>query len=104
MTDVFYEKEDGVDTTTDLYKRWLRDLLHEVAYVAVKFTKKDGSDRTMLCTLNESNLPEFAKPADPINGEEPKVINYSDEALRVFDVDKQEWRSFRWDSIQSVAY
>ena len=28
---------------------------------------------------------------------------YSDETQRVFDVDKGEWRSFRWDSVQAVV-
>lgn len=63
--------------------------------VNVSFTKKDGSARDMLCTLLESNIPSDKRP----KSEGTKV---SDDAVRVFDVEKQEWRSFRWDSIKSV--
>jgi len=63
--------------------------------ITVSFTKKDGSNRDMLCTLAESLIPEDKKP-------KTENTKFSDDALRVFDLDKQEWRSFRWDSIKTV--
>lgn len=63
--------------------------------VTVSFTKKDGSSRDMLCTLAESLIPADKRP-------KTENTKFSDEALRVFDLDKQEWRSFRWDSIKTV--
>lgn len=63
--------------------------------VTVSFTKKDGSSRDMLCTLAESLIPSDKRP-------KTENTKFSDEALRVFDLDKQEWRSFRWDSIKTV--
>lgn len=63
--------------------------------VTVLFTKKDGTDREMLCTLAESLIPSDKRP-------KTENTKFSDEALRVFDLDKQEWRSFRWDSIKTV--
>jgi hypothetical protein len=63
--------------------------------ITVSFTKKDGTDREMLCTLAESLIPSDKRP-------KTENTKFSDEALRVFDLDKQEWRSFRWDSIKTV--
>ena len=81
---------DFTDQTTQnsLKERLLYETLQ------VSFTKKDGSERVMRCTLNEQLLPE----------KESKTNSRSipTTSLAVFDVDKQEWRSFRWDSINQV--
>lgn len=77
-------------------QEWLTGILREFV-VEVKFTKKDGTERVMQCTLQESSIPETAKP----KGSNRAV---SDESLRVFDTEKNEWRSFRWDSIKSVKF
>ena len=63
--------------------------------VLITFTKKDGTDRDMWCTLAEASIPEDKKPKS-------ENTKFSDDALRVFDLEKQEWRSFRWDSIKNV--
>ena len=77
-------------------KDWLIGLLKS-EIVELTFTKKDGTERVMQCTLQESSIPETAKP----KGSNRAV---SDESLRVFDTEKNEWRSFRWDSIKSVKF
>ena len=61
---------------------------------SVKFTKVDGSERDMKCTLLSEHLPaeEAAKGVRPDN---PNV-------LAVWDLEKNEWRSFRVDSVQNV--
>lgn len=90
--------------TTPEFKQKLKDALHvKDNSVTVNFVKKDGSNRAMLCTLVQELIPEEKrpKPAEPKEGEEPRVTVYSDEVLRVFDTEKQEWRSFRWDAITS---
>ena len=61
--------------------------------VEVEFTKKDGTDRKMLCTL--INIPAEHQPKSD--------IEYAVNTLRVFDLDKQGWRSFRLDSVKSVV-
>ena len=77
-------------------KDWLKKLLQD-EIVTISFTKKDGTKRDMKCTLSESKIPsEFA----PKGSEKAK----SDEVLPVFDVEKQEWRSFRWDSINKIQF
>lgn len=78
------------------FKHWVKGLLHE-GTVRVAFTKADGSERIMQCTLQESSIP-----ADKI----PKGVRTvtSEETQRVFDTEKQEWRSFHWDSVKAVEF
>lgn len=54
----------------------------------VTFTKKDGSLREMECTLIPQMIPEVS--GNP---------SYSSVITTVFDLEKDQWRSFRNDSI-----
>jgi hypothetical protein len=58
----------------------------------VVFKKADGSIREMQCTLAEYLLPET-------KGTGRKS---SKDVLVVFDLEKEEWRSFRTDSVIEV--
>lgn len=72
-------------------KETLRDGVHQVV-----FTKKDGTERTMTCTLSESIIPQEHRPKE---GSTHKV---NDAVLAVFDVEKQGWRSFTVADVKSV--
>ena len=72
-------------------RKWLTNLLNEYV-VEVTFTKKDGTERVMNCTLQEDYLPETTGVGRAA----------SLDAVSVYDVDKEDWRSFRWDSIKAV--
>lgn len=61
----------------------------------VVFTKVDGSERTMLCTLKPDLLPEVQTS----KSEEKRTEALS--ALRVFDLEKKDWRAFRVDAVKS---
>ena len=77
-------------------KNWLLTLLREQE-ITVKFVKKDGSEREMLCTLSESKIP--AEKA-------PKGVERtgSGDVVPVFDIENQVWRSVRWDSITGIHF
>ena len=68
----------------------------EQSVVEITFTKKDGTERVMNCTLDGEYLPEL------------ELMTFVDkdqlkrDSLPVFDVDADGWRSFRWDSIKAV--
>lgn len=69
--------------------------------VMVEFTKVDGTIRKMLCTLAATLIPEEAQPkveAETIETPEDPAPP-APAACRVYDLEKQAWRSFRWDSI-----
>lgn len=59
----------------------------------VRFTKVDGTERTMRCTLVESNIPADKRPKEGTTG------GTAGSAIRCFDLDIGEWRSFRLDSV-----
>jgi len=58
----------------------------------ITFTKVNGEERVMDCSLQEHIIP----PTDAKNRKE------NEEVLPVFDINKGEWRSFRLDSIIKV--
>lgn len=62
----------------------------------VVFTKSDGTERTMKCTLKEDFLPAIQSASV-----KSKVRNNPD-VLAVWDIDNNGWRSFRMDSILEV--
>jgi hypothetical protein len=75
----------------------LNDILFvlQKANVEVVFTKKDGSERKMLCTLNEQFIPQEHKPKNTGTTKKNKDI------VSVYDV-KKGWRSFNINSVKSV--
>ena len=66
----------------------------------VVFTKKDGTEREMRCTLNPSLIPKEKYPQSTVSEESSSATGST---VRVFDIEKQEWRSFRWDSIKQFT-
>ena len=62
--------------------------------VNLSFTKvKDGEVRKMRATMKMENIPEDKRPKTD------KPPANEDVACRVFDLDLNEWRSFRYDSL-----
>jgi len=70
-------------------------LKHQV--VDIQFKKKDGTVRKMSCTLMSEMLPEQTDIEEHIQRKA-----YNPDILSVFDVEKDGWRSFRWDSLLTV--
>ena len=64
--------------------------------IEVTFTKVDGTERKMNCTLNYEHISEDMKPLNLVKGE--KIMENLD-ILKVFDTDKQDWRSFRVENV-----
>ena len=75
-------------------------LFDENAKVRVKFTKKNGDERIMLCTKNMDLIPPEFHPKPLAEGEEPKPL--SEVVCNVFDLESNGWRSFRFDSVITV--
>lgn len=75
--------------------KYLRDGVCEV-----KFTKIDGTERLMRCTLNETLIPRNMMPSA---GEADYNERNQNNECRVFDVDIQQWRAFRFDRLISAT-
>lgn len=99
-----YQEAD--DTGKTVIRDWVRSLLQK-GPITVTFVKADGTVRDMKCTLDWQHIPEDKQPkATPVDGivKESKQRKEPDvHSLRVFDVDKQEWRSFRFDRLQKIT-
>ena len=121
--------EEGVEK--DLAREDIVELLYnDVA--TVTFTKKDGSERVMECTLLQSildkHVPKIETPAEaeekinkleyiPGKGddlwvrsgitvedsEESKRKTVNPDVVAVYDIPSDGWRSFRLDSIKSIS-
>ena len=75
-------------------KQWMKDRLTDSQFL-VEFKKKDGTKRKMSCTLAPGYVPPPSK--DPLTQKKVRAIN--EEVQVVWDMDKEAWRSFRWDSV-----
>ena len=62
---------------------------------SVTFTKVDGSNRVMRCTLMDQYLPEQYRGKGA-------MLTEAGNTIRVYDLDLGEWRSFRVDSVTSI--
>ena len=76
------ENMNDTDNVEDLILMMLKGGILEVT-----FTKANGDTRVMKATLMKEHLPEQTEPSGP--------TTRSSSAIRCFDIDKQEWRSFR---------
>jgi len=63
----------------------------------VIFTKVNGEERNMVCTLKEGVIPKASK--DPIT--QKKIRDLNEEVLAVWDVKAEGWRSFRVANVVS---
>lgn len=80
------------------FKNWLKGVM-QTEIVNLTFRKTDGTLRNMKCTLLPKYLPEVVASVE----NKPKR-KMSEEALAVFDLEKNEWRSFRYDSVTEIKF
>ena len=76
---------------------WLKGALYSNE-ITVTFTKKDGTERVMKCTLDPEILP--AAPVTESKTERKK----SENTMAVYDLEAQSWRSFTIKSVKKVAF
>jgi hypothetical protein len=79
------------------FRDWLLELLTSGNNaITITFTKKDGANRVMKCTRNLSKIPDDQHPKN--------AMADSGSSLRVFDLDKNEWRSFVVENVTRIQY
>lgn len=88
--------------TKELNDLDIRDREREITHLLyehdceVTFTKKDGTVRTMPCTLRKEAMPQ--REATALH--ETKL--YKPETITVWCLDKSEWRAFKTANVQEV--
>ncbi len=101
VTEIYF----GGDGVFDAEER--RNMINEMLHdniCEVTFTKVNGEQRVMPCTLMESVIPvapvHITNTDNPIDF--PKVKKSSPDTMSVWCTDKGEWRSFRIANVTNV--
>jgi hypothetical protein len=81
---------------TEAGRDWIVSHL-KMGPVKVTFTKKDGSERVMSCTLKSDLTEDYEKKTEKTKQANPDVCP-------VYDLDVKAWRSFRFDSVKKVSF
>ena len=74
----------------------IKNTLQNNKLVLINFTKVDGTTRALRGTVDFSFIPEDHWPKSE------KKLNLSEDAVRVYDIENDGWRSFRVDSVTSI--
>jgi len=83
-------EDAGIIDNAMTFLEKLRD--PDIDFVRLKFTKKDGSERFMRCTLNFDKIPKHEHPKG-VNL--PKILRLLKDngIIHVYDLEKKGWRS-----------
>ena len=75
-----------------------REMINELqsGICEVEFTKVNGETRVMKCTLDPNIIPAATKE-DPLSQKKVRAVNK--EVLPVWDINKEQWRSFRIENV-----
>ena len=99
-----YQEAD--DTEKTIMRDWVRSLLQKQP-ITITFVKADGTLRDMRCTLDWERIPADKHPGqstlDGIVRESKQRKEPDPHSLRVFDLEKGEWRSFRFDRLKKIT-
>lgn len=90
----------GYTELKELFSDPVEAALNEGLTLSVVFTKADGSERTMLCTKDPLIISERYTPQEK---KTDRVYKEPEGVARVFDLEKNDWRSFRYDSVKSYT-
>ena len=69
--------------------------------VMITFTKVDGSERVMKCTLRSDVVDKYTFSLEN-KGKPPLVLK--ENQIRVWDLEKDAWRIVNYDTIKLVQY
>lgn len=78
--------------STDTNREYLKSLLeHNV--MRIVFLKRDGTERTLICTRKTDLIPEANRP---------KKKRETPNSLPVWSMEDEGWRSFRYERLRHV--
>jgi|TARA_B100000768_G_scaffold181855_1_gene206911 hypothetical protein len=94
-----YRETNNFFASPTLYEN-IKEFLHS-EIIEVAFTKKNGDDRVMKCTLMSDQFPEELKTEKKVDHNE-LLKEENKDVMAVFDVEAQGWRSFRLDTVKYI--
>lgn len=86
---------------------WTKQLIEAALHdgdIVVEFTKADGTIRSMLATRDKRKIPTSKLPT-PEMVDDPEFLKAMDDPdlVKVFDLEKNDWRSFRPSTVITVS-
>ncbi len=97
FTDIEAIDDEWTDEGAEIFFDRIKDILR-TQELTITFTKKDGTERVMRCTLDPNKLPVQE------NTNPNTTRKVSTETMSVFDLDAQGWRSFTKKSVKCVDF
>ncbi len=112
--------QDGTAGDRLQIREWVQHMARK-GVITVTFVKSDGTLREMKCTLDTDLMPAYKAPAladiDMFHNQQGAVAATKrktakvaestepkeDATIKVFDLDAQAWRSFRFDRLKNVS-
>jgi len=94
---VYEPDQDTLDNDIEVFRGWLKGVL-TVQPATITFTKKDGTERVMNCTLRSDMLPAVEIKEDAT----PRKQN--DSVISAYDLDAKGWRSFTVSAVKRVSF
>jgi hypothetical protein len=89
--------KDWNENDWERFNHWIQVLLKDNT-VKITFTKKDGTERVMNCTLDPNVIPLVESTQD--KREKNKEKDY----IAVYDTDLKAWRSFIIKSVKEFEF
>ena len=88
---------ENISTTSPNFSRAELTKALSVQNAEILFTKKDGSERVMKCTLRSGVAIPYEKKTDRTREGQPNI-------LPVWDLEADGWRSVNIDTIKDVKF
>lgn len=79
-------------------KQSLTDMLHK-GQCQINFTKINGEQREMICTLDPKLIPVDKAPKA---SDDKQVKHLNENVLNVYSLDRNDWRSFRISNVTAA--
>ncbi len=91
------KQELDTDVIVSAVQFWKK--VYDEKEVIIRFTKKDGSNRIMKCTLDFTKIPKRDYPKS-VNIERILRLIQKNKIMHVYDLNKKGWRSVPFDRVE----
>jgi len=89
----------GSDIIINTLQLWKK--IYDEKEAIIKFKKVDGTDRLMKVTLDFKKIPIKQQPKNTNPKQIMKLIQHN-KIIRVYDIDKKDWRSIPYERIEYI--
>jgi len=97
MADENNNNEIDSDVIVSALQFWKK--VYDEKEVLIKFTKQDGTERKMRCTLDFKKIPVVDHPKS-VNIQNILKLIQKNKIMHVYDLDKKGWRSVPFERVE----